>query len=153
MTDSLTQVQLSFLENYLGLRLEAAPDTPGPTLSGLWQTAKDTVDDQLRGFSDRLRKSGTPQVQAVAQEVETLLAPVRVKLVAALMNYDSAPSDPKNHQAALKALSETRAWLDAVARVQVIDRNPWNVPVSIATTLGTALDELEARLTSAGGAR
>lgn len=101
--------------------------------------------------SCRLRKTGSPQVQTVADEVETLLAPLRVKLAGSLMASDNAPADPAAGKAALKAVAEARSWLDTDARVEAINTNPWKVPVSVAGTLGAALDRLESRLTARQG--
>ena len=72
---------------------------------GDWQAAKDAVDAKLRTLSDHVRKSSIPEVAQVAGEVETLLAPLRVKLPAALMTYDRTPMLRKARDAAMNALA------------------------------------------------
>ncbi|MEW9920306.1 hypothetical protein AB2B41_11860 [Marimonas sp. MJW-29] len=128
------------------LKKLAAP-TPPPTAEitvlADWQAAKDAVDDELRLLSDRLRKSAIPEVQGVADEVETLLSPLRTKMITALMGFQQAPTDAKNRDAALTALSEAEAWLASDPRVKAIDANPWGVPVTVSATLGGVLRKLQ----------
>lgn len=160
MSHDLTPKQIDFLRRFLGVEpstdgtMDAAdPEAAAsvPTLT-VWQTAKDKVDAQLRALSDKLRKSPVPEVVGVADEVETLLEPVRVKLVVALKEFDTAPGEPKARDRALEALATAETWLDSDARVRGIDTNPWGVPVSVAATLGAAFDRLHRNITTAGGA-
>ena len=153
MTELLDDTQRAFLETFLRMSFsEAAPGAKVST-TNIWSSAKDRVDDQLRKLSDTLRKTAHPQVQAVADEVETLLAPLRVKLMVVLQELDAAPGDAKAQGDARKAVASARSWLDSDARVGAIDSNPWKVPVSVAATLGEALDRLETQLEQVGGAR
>lgn len=122
----------------------AAP--PAAKALPLWQEAKDGVDTQLRTLADALHKTGIPTLASVAGEVETLLDRLRVTLVAALMEYDGAPSD-KTRAAALAAVQKALAWLDAEPRVAAIDRNPFGVTVTVGATIGAALRQLQSRLT------
>jgi hypothetical protein len=136
----------------LGDALAVAPAGTAPAAAAMpvWTAAKDVADTQLRGLSDRLRKSGTPELVEVAAEVETLLEPVRAKLVAALLDYDRAPARPETRAAALSAVAAAGTWLGADARVRAVDNNPWGVPVSVAATLGAALLRLQRELAAAG---
>jgi hypothetical protein len=152
MSEPLSDTQRVFLETFLGVSISNPAAEGNLTTVTVWNNAKDRVDDQLRSLSDKLRKSALPQVQGVADEVETLLGPLRVNLIAALQNLDAAPGDAKAQGAARKAVGSARAWLDSDARVRAIDTNPWKVPVSVAATLGQALDRLETQLEKMAGA-
>ena len=143
MTVSLDPTQTSFVAQYLGVHLEPRNDASrSAATAASWQAAKDAVDGQLRALSDRLRKSAIPEVVGVADQVETLLEPVRVKMLVALKNYDAAPDDEKPRSDARAAMTEAEAWLSADDRVRAVDTNPWGVPVSVAATLGGVLDRI-----------
>ena len=148
MPNDLSDEQIQFLTEYVGVTF---PDTTtAPALLPLWQKSKDQIDDQLRTLSDQLRRSGIAEVQAVADQVETLLLKVRVRLPAALREFDADPQSAKARKILQGAIKTARDWLDSDGRVAAIDTNPWNVPVSVATTLGTCLDRLEDRLNAEG---
>ncbi|MFL4468462.1 hypothetical protein ACERZ8_00725 [Tateyamaria armeniaca] len=136
MAESLNDLQRTFVQTYLGVSPSSDDTQKVTSMTGLWSDAKDRVDDQLRTLSDRLRKTAIPQVQGVADEVETLLAPLRVQLMAALQNFDASSGDSTAKTAAQKAVGAARAWLDKDARVRAIDteslegtghsrNNPW----------------------------
>lgn len=156
MTETISQTQLDFLGRYVGY-VPLTQDGGDPAgASGLnlmkdWHAAKDTVDTQLRTLSGRLRQSPTPEVNSVADQVETLLSPLRVKLVAALFEYQKAPSDTRARDAALGAIADAQAWLTSDGRVQAIDANPWGVSVSIVDTVGTALRKLHGDVNATQG--
>jgi hypothetical protein len=129
------------------------PPLPSPVKAiSVWQTAKDAVDDQLRALSDKLRTAGIPTLIAVSDEVETLLSQVRVGLVAALLEYDGAPADPKRRDAALSAIAASSDWLASDARVRAVDTNPFGVTVSARATLGAALRRLQRDVAATAGA-
>jgi hypothetical protein len=140
----LTELQSSFLRDHLGVVL---PDAEAVgALTPVWQDAKDAADDQLRRLSDILRKSNDPDVVEVADEVETLLQPVRVKMLNALMEADKTPDAATARKTALDIVAETRSWLGSDGRIGAVDDNPWGVPVSVASILGAALDRIEGHL-------
>ena len=118
----------------------------------VWQAAKDMADDQLRALSDALRKTGIPELQEVSADVESLLEQVRVKLAAALLNYDSAPAKPEARAAALSALTAAGEWLASDERVRAVDGNGFGVPVSVGATVGAALGRLQRELAGKAGA-
>lgn len=111
----------------------------------IWQAAKDAVDDQLRELSDELRETTVSELVDVAEEVETLLEPLRVKLATALMDYDKTRG-PETRAKALSVVSEASAWLASEGRVRAVDENPFEVTVTAAVTLGAALRLLEGEL-------
>jgi hypothetical protein len=138
------------LEQVAGIAPGAARAAAG-TLS-VWQTAKDAADDQLRALSDHLRTIGIPVLNDVSDEVESLLEPLGVKLVAALLNYDRAPASPQARAGALSAIAAASDWLHSDERVEAVDNNPFEVAVSAGATLDAALRELQRELaTKAGG--
>lgn len=145
MMIALSDTQAYFLETHLGVAIEV----PSVAVLALWTGAKDQVDAELRSLSDRLRKSAEPEVQAVADEVEGLLSPLRVTLVGALMGFEAAPHAGKAQTALRKAVVEARSFIESDPRVAAIDMNPWGVPVSIAATLGETLDQIEAGMSGA----
>lgn len=149
----LTEPQRRFVELYLGADLpDGASGRDATALLPAWQDAKDAVDDQLRSLSDSLRKSAYDEVVGVADEVETLLEPVRVRITTALMEYDRNPAEAAKRKAALDAISAAGDWLASDARVKAVDSNPWGVPVSVAATLGAALFRLENDVARSGSA-
>ncbi|HYZ62207.1 MAG TPA: hypothetical protein VE650_07115, partial [Acetobacteraceae bacterium] len=117
----------------------------------IWRDAKDQVDNQLRALADGLRKTGVPVMGEIAKEVETLLERARVGIVAALLDYDRAPTDPKLRIAALDAVKATSDWLQSDERVEAVDKNPLGLPVTAAATLGAALRQLQIDLAKSGG--
>jgi len=133
-------------------RLAAPPPDGGamPATGALsvWQTAKDTIDDQLRQLGDRLRKLQVPVLNDLAGDVERLFEDVRVTMTSALMSFDQASPDKRvqAHESAFKAVSDTRSWLEKDRRVQAVEANGFGVPVPVRNVIGSALRELERRL-------
>lgn len=152
MSQALSDQQKHFLQTYLGVAPSSQSKDSGPgaghtaTLS-LWNTAKEKADNQLVRLSDHLRKTGNPDVQSVADEVETLLEPLRVELVSALMQYDSSPRQQEK-KAAIEAIESAKNWLGADDRVQAVDNNPWKIQVNIERTIGDALNFLERNIST-----
>ena len=144
--------QNDWIERVLGVSLnrpsppnDGHPRTARPTLP-IWQTAKDSVDNQLRTLSDSLRKTGVETLAKVAEEVETLLEPLRVKLVGALVAYDTAPGKPETRAAVAAEVAAAAKWLTSDGRVEAVDKNPFGAPVSARATLGAALKQLHTEL-------
>jgi len=117
------------------------------TLS-VWQTAKDSIDDQLRQLGDRLRKLGIPALNDLATDVERLFEGVRVTMIGALMSFDQASPDTRTQarDAAMKAVADTRSWLEKDKRVTAVEANGFGVPVPARNVMGAALRELERKL-------
>lgn len=146
MTDS--PAQRDWITRSLGFEFPSGPRTEhGPALP-VWQAAKDAVDAQLRQLSDRLRKTSLPVLVEVADELEHLLEPFRVGLVAALLAFDRAPVEvkPAARAAAIKALTAALVRLDAEKRLPAVDANGFGVSVSVRATLGAALRRLQHQL-------
>jgi len=150
--------QNDWIERVLGLSVgrAAAPDRDDNSRATkralpVWQTAKDTVDGQLRALSDKLRKTGVVTLTEVANKVEALLEPLRTELVGALMAYDSAPRTAEALAAAVAGVAAAAKWLASDERVEAVDQNPFGVTVSARATLGAALKQLHAELGSKTG--
>jgi len=156
MPNALTDVQIEFIDRFIN----AVPETAGKGVNGFstsalsdWQAAKDDVDAQLRGLSDQVRLSSIPEVAEVANTIESLLSPLRVRLPAALREFDKAPQTPKARDAALAAVNDAQAWLGTEDIIDAVDGNPWGIKVTVATTLGTALDKLGREIRRIGEAQ
>ncbi|MCA0873932.1 hypothetical protein LCL97_24160 [Seohaeicola saemankumensis] len=141
----LTEAQHRFVDRFI-VRLPDALVSPAGDAVPLvltWQSAKDKVDDELRVLSDTVRLADEPDAAEVAADVVNLLGPVRVQMLTALMEFDKAPLASDKRDKVTTAVSAARAWLGSDPRVAGVDNNPWKVPVSVAATLGSALDEIE----------
>lgn len=156
MAGSLTQPQLDFLASYLGydpsFELAASGAFTIREMIAEWRDAKDDADTQLSALAAEVQKKALPEAQDVARQVAAVLAPVRVKLVKPLMALEANPDDAGNQAAVLGAISETEAWLAADHRIAAVDHNPWNVPVTVVTTLTPALRKLRMTVKSAAKA-
>ncbi len=123
---------------------------PATGALSVWQAAKDSVDDQLRQLSDRLRKLRIPVLNDLAADVEQLFEGVRVTMTSALMSFDQAGPDKRAQarDAALAAVAGTRSWLekDGRGRIQAVEANGLGVPVPVRNVIGAALQELERKL-------
>ena len=116
----------------------------------IWIDAKDDVDQQLRTLSDKLRKAADPSLADVADQVEDLLADIRVNLTRALLDHDNASGSPAARVKAISAVDDAMAWLSSDARVRAVDSNPFGVTVTAASTLGGTLRRLQSELATTG---
>ncbi len=154
-----TLEQVSWVQRVLGVQMsDGDADTLGGSsqaaakASAVWQEAKEQVDGQLRAFADQLRKTGIPTLLQVADDVGTFLQPLRVGLVKALLDYDTAPGEVNKRTAALKRVTEALDWIGDDARIREVDANPFGVHVTAAATLGAALRRLQGALGTKQGA-
>jgi len=122
--------------------------TPGQRIDrrALWRDAKETVDDALNALGTELRSFGNPDLDRIAEfGLFGLGKGENVALAKALIEYDTAP-EPRR-EAAGKALRQAiagyRAILTGHPAVRQIDTNPFGVSVTMAATLGGALDRIE----------
>ena len=153
MAGSLTQPQLDFLVSYLGydssFELAASGAFTIREMIAEWRDAKDDADTQLSALAAEVQTMTISEAQDVARQVAAVLAPLRVKLVKPLMALEASPDDPGKQAAALSAIAEAEALLASDQRIAAVDRNPWNVPVSVVTTLTPVLRKLRVTIKSA----
>lgn len=162
--ENLSDQQISFLTKFLGIKLADSPfeltgedDWMEPEgyepVVPIWQQAKDALDAQLGKLADTLRISGDPELEEITDEVTDLLKPVRVGLAGPLIDLDMTPRLKGARDGAISAIANARSWIDSDPRIEAIDNNPWGINVSVASTLGDALDRIEARIVSVQGAK
>ncbi len=156
----VTAEQLAWIQKALGVDLSAdgremtmpndPMDTTIPTLR-IWSDAKDQVDQQLNALYGVLKQTGIPVLAEVAGQIESVLENYRVGPIAALMEYDRAngPAKEKARAAALSAVVHYQKTLADDAHVKVADTNPFGVEVTVRTTFGAALAELQGQLAAA----
>jgi hypothetical protein len=139
------------------LRDALATQTQGPTTNGqaaqppaagIWNDAKEAVDQQLNGLYAVLKKTGIPVLNEIAGEIEEVLGKFRVGLTTALMNYDQATGQAKDQarSVALKTVNDYKTAIPADKHVNAADNNPFGVSITVRQTLGAALDRLSQQL-------
>lgn len=122
-----------------------------------WQDAVDEVNNQLEKLRVKLLNETDPEVEPLKEQLKqigevglnAITANQRTALQAAIMDVDRT-SGPAQETAIGKAqvlVTAFRTHIATDARVAACDDNPWEVPVSIRTTFGTALRELASVLT------
>jgi hypothetical protein len=119
---------------------------------GAWRKASETTDVQIAALQRRLRASGDNELKEIAEYgLNGVTGGFKVKLLAMLQ--ESAGGAPNASQAAraLPIVNGFRAHIARDQRVQACDENPWNVPMSLRSTLGGALTQLDAALRMAPG--
>ncbi|WP_149535567.1 hypothetical protein [Siccirubricoccus phaeus] len=113
-----------------------------------WRAATAAVDAQIASLQAALRAAGSPVLQEIAEYgLNGLTGNHRVRLTAALQELGAAPG-PKLAQAAPKLgtlLQEFEAFLAGPnPKLDVVEDNPFGVPVGIRATLVPALRALAA---------
>jgi hypothetical protein len=140
---------------------EVASGTPGAgagqpvnwdALRRTWRSASDAADQQISALQAALRQSGNDSLEEIAEfGMNDITGNHKVRLMAAMVELGSG--DPaaiaKSNRATLDIARQFHAFLDSDERVMVCDENPLGVPVSLRTTLGGALIQLEAALQNA----
>jgi hypothetical protein len=123
-----------------------------------WQDAVDEVNNQLEKLRVKLLNETDPEVEPLKEQLKqigevglnAITANQRTALQAAIMDVDrtsgSAQETAIGKAQVLVTAFSTHIATDA--RVAACDDNPWEVPVSIRTTFGTALGELASVLTA-----
>jgi hypothetical protein len=135
-----------------------APATQGGSarIEGLviWQRAKAAIDARLDRFAQRLRASGHPMLQRVADEgLPTLGKQHEVALEDALRAHEQAPPEQQQKTAA-SVRAGVQAYRAALAKepaFRLIDENPFRIEVALRETLGQALMQIEQGLPTRDG--
>jgi len=118
---------------------------PGPArdarqLMGIWNGAKETVDEQIGKLQVAFREVEHPLGKAVADRgLTALTGRLVVGLQVALRNYAAVPDVGRDATALLGAIDGLMALLASEPVLSLLEENPFGVPVTIRTTLGTAL--------------
>jgi hypothetical protein len=119
------------------------PDTG--RLLDIWQQAKDTLNDQVSRLQSALRGRNNPDLLVIADKgLNGFTRRLQVGLQVALMNYDSVQGDARAQAKSrvLALVAEWRQFLQGDRFIQLIERNPFGVSVTIRATLGAALDRI-----------
>jgi hypothetical protein len=122
---------------------------PNSTL-GVWNDAKDRVDQQMNALYGVLKDTGIPVLAEVAGQIEAVLENYRTGLVTALMDYDRAGGSTKDEAraAAIRVVQRYQTTLANDAHVTAADTNPFGVSITARATLGAALDALQSQLSA-----
>lgn len=110
-----------------------------------WREAKDSVDEHLNDLAAELREFDDPDLTRIADlGLFSIGKGESVALMKGLMEYRTG--GPAKADGLRKAVAAYRAVLSGSPLVKLIDDNPFGVSVSLAATLGGALDQIERAL-------
>jgi len=117
-----------------------------------WQAASEAVDQQIAGLQAVLRQSDDDSLKEIAEfGLNGLTGNHKVPLMRTLLALGDG--DPATLQKAgprvLGFIDAFRKHLENSEQVEVCDRNPFGVPVTIRATLVPALTQLAAALQAA----
>jgi hypothetical protein len=117
-----------------------------------WQAASEAVDQQIAGLQAVLRQSDDDSLKEIAEfGLNGLTGNHKVPLMTTLLALgDGDPATlRKAGPKALGFIDAFRKHLENSEQVEVCDRNPFGVPVTIRATLVPALAQLAAALQAA----
>ncbi len=150
----LTEIQLVFLEKFLGCR----PAGPGDFASrwnmarSNWESAVRTVDGQISKLQSVLKTSEDPELVEIAEfGLNAITGNHKVRVMSSVFEISSAGAAPESKIVgqALKRISAFENHIANDERIKATDLNPFGVSVSISATMGAALGELSRALKSA----
>jgi hypothetical protein len=114
-----------------------------------WRDALDGVDAQIAKLQVALRAQNDPELTRIADHgLNGVTGNFKVPLMAAVMDIDAARGEALR-KAAQKGSRAARAFAKYLATeetVRVTDDNPFDVPVTIRSSLGKALRDIDAAL-------
>ncbi len=112
-----------------------------------WQQASDAVDTQIGALQSALRASDDEELREISEfGFNGITGNFKVPLMAALQSATGNPPAP-DAVGKLKAIvTQFRAHIETDERVEACDANPFGVSVSIRSTLGAALAQMEQAL-------
>ena len=119
-----------------------------------WRDANDIVDRQISELQGRLRSSGDPDLERIAElGLNAIAGNTRVRLMAAILDVSRGGDRPAPRlvKSAAQAASALEAHLASDPRVAACDQNPFGARVTIGATLGAALAELRRALAGVDG--
>jgi hypothetical protein len=147
-----------WIERVLGYRFADTPPAARPSVPsiqralGLFDAAQHEVDSQITRLQQKLAGSKDPELRRIAEfGMNALTGNTRVKLQAALMELRGRlPQIDPSMTANVSRLAEQMvAYLTKDPKIRACDRNPFDVRVSIAATLGGAAQQLHETLRQA----
>lgn len=142
----------AWVARVLGVEVQPAPRVETKAFADAaraWREASEAVDGQITELQALLRRSGDPELAAIAEYgLNAITGGFKVKLLAALRDVAAAGTQatPQQIARARQAAASFRAHLDREPRVQACDDNPFGIRMSIRGTLGPALGRLDAAL-------
>lgn len=152
--DDAKQEWVARVLGYVGNTDGAAPDPSASwrAARAAWDEAIDQINGQITALQAALRTRGDPDLAQIAETgLNALTGNYRVQMMAVMADIgNGTPAALK--KAGRKGLSVARAFRAHVAkdpRVAAADDNPFDVPVSIRSTLGPALARIEEALQAA----
>ena len=128
-----------------GARTGVKSGTPGnwPAIRQTWQSASDTVDDQIAALQKALRDSGDEDYQEIAEYgLNAITGNYKVRLMAAMREVDGGGARDK----LAKLVDDFSQHIATDERVMAVDENPLEIAVSVRATLGPALQAMRAAL-------
>ncbi len=141
----------------LGVNVHARDEAVAPSsgVRSIWMQAREVVDGRLEALTRELRGYEDEQLTLIADRGLSGLTEGRetVVLTAALMDFDRSAADERRTRAdrLRKTIETYRSTIQGSLAVQLVDRNPFGMDVSIMATFDSALQHIEATL--AGPAR
>ncbi len=112
----------------------------------IWRDAREAVDAQFAGLQKQLQTAGDDALLQIAQQgLPALTKRLGTEMLIALTEVDTVPPEraAEARAKALKAIGDYRQFLQTDGLVRLLDANPFGAEVSIAATLGGALDRLQ----------
>jgi hypothetical protein len=145
-------VQANKVLDQLAPLLKPAPRPSSPWQPTLprWRNAREQVGEQIGKVQSFLKGVADPLAHRVAdQGLNGLTQKLEVGLEVALMELDNANDEtrPAAQAQAQVGVAALRRLLQTHPALPLLDSNPFGISVSIRSTLGSALDDLEKALT------
>lgn len=119
-----------------------------------WQTAAETVDEQINRLQAACKKSGDTNLERLAEfGLAAVTRTIKTPFTAALLEFDKAsPADrPRFADKLLDAVVKYREFVEQDEAVQLFDENPFDVEVAIRTTLSPPLARMAEIVASIAG--
>jgi len=151
-----TEQQRAWVTRVLGVDLTAKTQDSTPVsltaAREAYEAASDLVNGQIAKLQSELRKSTDAELREISEfGLNGVTGNHRVPLRAVLMeiDYGGPTALKKSGPKALKIVQSFRAHLDQDEKVEACDENPFGVAVSIRSSLGGALAQMERALAAA----
>jgi hypothetical protein len=120
----------------------------------IWLEAKEQIDEQINKLQVALRTFTDPRLDRIAElGVYGLLEQPQVPLMAALLDFERTPPSARLGPPRDKVLKAIGVMAKAIAQDPIIDlceKNPFGVSISIRSTVARALGQIKTQLTETG---
>jgi hypothetical protein len=153
VSDSPQAQKRNWISDVLGVAFTPADqdEKPRPVVpfATRWQPVKEawtdaifTAEQQIAALGKLLGTASDPRLQQIAKVgLGAIMAGHKVAVMTAIRELAADPDKAKPK--ALKAVGGFRAHIESDARVAACDQNPFGVPVTLRTTLGGVLTQME----------